>query len=130
VGAKNNAVAPLETGIPVLAPKLRWNQIEEQLQMEMMDKTAVQYFVMTTLFPKLKFITGSDVTMEYLTADKTVCKLVMTGCNQVHSKAGMVWWETAKKQTMTAIKRQCNDATKNMKSAFMGKLGNRQIQST
>ena len=106
---------------PQVAPNQRWSNIEAQLKMVTFDKTAVHDFVATTIFPKLKFIAGTDITMQYSTDKKTMCTLVMNGCNQEHSKAGMIWWETARKQTIMEIKRLRNDATKNMKAAFIGK---------
>jgi hypothetical protein len=44
----------------------------------------------------------------------------MYGCHQEHSPEGMLWWAIAKKQTVNEIKRLRNDASKNLKSAFLG----------
>jgi hypothetical protein len=74
----------------------------------------VHDFVSACVFPKLKFVSGTDVTMQYSTAEKILCTLVMEGCNQVHTRVGMIWWKTAKKQTLTEIKNLRNGATKNI----------------
>jgi hypothetical protein len=108
------------TPSPVL-PHERWNSIDANIQLATFDKSAVHDFVQTSLFPKLKFVSGTDITMQYSTDKRTLCTLVMEGCNQVHSKAGIIWWETAKKQALTEIRRLRNDATKNMKATFLGK---------
>ena len=108
------------TPSPVL-PHERWSSIEANLQLATFDKTAVHDFVQASLFPKLKFVAGTDITMQYSTEKRTLCNLVMEGCNKEHSKAGMVWWETAKKQAWTEIRRLRNNATKNMKATFLGR---------
>jgi hypothetical protein len=84
------------------------------------DKTPVHDFLSACVFPKLKFVSGTDVTMQYSTEKKTLCNPVMEGCNQVHNRAGMIWWEIVEKQTLTEIKLLRNDATNNMKVSFMG----------
>lgn len=105
---------------PVL-PRERWSSIEANLHLATFDKTAVHDFVQTSLFPKLKFVAGTDITMQYSTEKRTLCNLVMKGCNKEPSRAGIIWWETAKKQALTEIRRLRNDATKNMKATFLGR---------
>jgi hypothetical protein len=75
---------------PVLAHE-RWSSFDANLHLATFDKTAVHDFVQTSLFPKLKFVSGTDITMQYSTEKRTLCTLVMEGCNQVHSRAGMIW---------------------------------------
>jgi hypothetical protein len=48
----------------------------------------------------------------------------MAGCHQLHSSEGMVWWGVARKQTVNEIKRLRNDASKILKTAFLGKNHN------
>jgi hypothetical protein len=85
-------------------------------------KTAVHDFVANYLFPKLKFVRGTAVVnMEYSTDTKSLCALVMARCHQEHSAEGMIWWATAWKQTIQEKKRLRNDASKNLKTAFLGK---------
>jgi hypothetical protein len=103
------------------SPSYRWKKIDDQMKQVTIDKTSVAEFVVTCLFPKLKFITGSGINMDYSSDRRSICSLVIMGCNKVHSKEGMIWWETAKKQVTTEIKRLRNDATKSMKFAFLGK---------
>jgi hypothetical protein len=113
------ARVPDATSAPI-TPRTRWTNIDADLHLATFDKTAVHDFVNTSLFPKLKFIAGTDISWGYSTEKKTICRLVMEGCNQAPSQSGMIWWETARKQTMVEIKRLRNDATKNMKATFLG----------
>ena len=86
------------------------------------EKTAVHDFVANYIFPKLKFVRGTAVVnMEYLTDTKSLCGLVMSGCHQEHSAEGMIWWGIARKQTIQEIKSLRNNASKNLKTAFLGK---------
>lgn len=117
---RTNPATPT-TSDPKTSPNVRWTEIDHQMKKVIIDKTGVAEYVVSTVFPKLKFITGSGMTMDYSTDKRTICSLVLAGCNQVHSKNGIIWWETAKKQVTTEIKRLRNDATKSMKTAFMGK---------
>ncbi len=103
------------------APNAIWNNIENQMQEVKMEKTAVHDFVTNYLFPRLKFMRGTGVNLEYSTEKKSICGLVMAGCHQEHSTDGMRWWGTAKKQTINEIKRLRNDASKNLKISFLGK---------
>ena len=104
------------------APKAIWNNIENQMQEVKIEKTAVHDFVSNYLFPKLKFLRGAGINLEYSSEAKSICGLVMAGCHQEHSTDGMMWWGTAKKQTINEIKRLRNDASKNLKISFLGKL--------
>jgi hypothetical protein len=54
------------------------------------NKAAVHDFLSTA---KFKFVSGTDMTMQYLTEKKPLCTLVMEECNQAHSRAGIIWWE-------------------------------------
>ena len=104
------------------APKAIWNSIENQMKEVKMEKTAVHDFVSNYLFPKLKFLRGAGINLEYSSEAKSICGLVMAGCHQEHSTEGMMWWGTAKKQTINEIKRLRNDASKNLKISFLGKF--------
>jgi len=112
-----------------LRPNAIWGNIDESMKQVRVEKTAVHEFVANSLFPKLKFLRGSNVQMDYSIEKRSICCMVMEGCNQEHSPAGMMWWAIARKQTMTEIKRLRNDASKNLKVAFMGKSGDHQIGS-
>ena len=103
------------------APNAIWNDIDNQMQEVKVEKTAVHDFVSNYLFPKLKFVLGAGINLEYSTQPKSICSLVMAGCHQDHSTEGLMWWGTAKKQTINEIKRLRNDASKNLKIAFLGK---------
>ena len=103
------------------APNAIWKNIDNQMQEVKVEKTAVHDFVSNFLFPKLKFLRGAGINMEYSTETKSICGLVMAGCHQAHSTEGMRWWGTAKKQTINEIKRLRNDASKNLKISFLGK---------
>mgnify|MGYP000220184483 FL=1 len=102
-------------------PSYRWNKIDDEMKLVTIDKTSVAEFVITSVFPKLKFITGAGINLDYCSDKRSICSLVLAGCNKVHSKEGIIWWETAKKQVTMEIKRLRNDATKSMKYAFLGK---------
>ena len=104
-----------------LTPSAIWTGIDESMKQVKVEKTAVHDFVANSLFPKLKFIRGSGLTLDYSTEPKTICSMVMTGCHQEHLAEGMIWWAIARKQTINEIKRLRNDATKNLKIAFLGK---------
>jgi hypothetical protein len=67
-----------------LAPSYCWDQINEKLKMATIDKTALHDCVVTFIFPKLKFVTGSGMMMECSTEMRMLCLLEMAGCNQVH----------------------------------------------
>jgi hypothetical protein len=101
-------------------PNAIWADIDDNMKQVKVEKTAVHEFVANYLFPKLKFVRGSAVMMNYSTDKKSICALVMYGCHQQHSPEGMLWWAIAKKQTVNEIKRLRNDASKNLKSAFLG----------
>ena len=107
---------------PNVTPKGRWNNIDDELRMAILDSSALHSFVVNKVFPKLKFVAATGTMMEYSPEPRTLCSLIMKGCNKMHDKAGIVWWENAKKKILTEIKRLQNDATKNMKKAFLGKL--------
>ena len=104
------------------SPQALWKTIDESMKQVKVEKTAVHDFVANYLFPKLKFVRGTSVVnMDYSTDTKSLCALVMSGCHQEHSAEGMIWWAIARKQTIQEIKRLRNDASKNLKSAFLGK---------
>ncbi len=107
---------------PTNAPLAIWTKIDESMKQVKVEKTAVHDFVANYLFPKLKFVRGSKVTMDYSTDTRSICALVMQGCHQEHSAEGMIWWAIARKQTVQEIKRLRNDASKNLKVAFTGKI--------
>jgi hypothetical protein len=50
-------------------PKYCWTHINKQMKKVMIDKTGMAKFVVTSVFPKLKFITGLGINMDY-SADK------------------------------------------------------------
>jgi hypothetical protein len=103
-------------------PLAVWNTIDESMKQVKVEKTAVHDFVANYLFPKLKFVRGTaGVNMEYSTDARSLCALVMAGCHQEHSAEGMIWWASARKQTIQEIKRLRNDASKNLKTTFLGK---------
>ena len=105
------------------APSSLWKTIDASMKQVKVEKTAVHEFVANYLFPKLKFVRGTAVVnMEYSTDTKSLCALAMAGCHQEHSAEGMIWWAIARKQTIQEIKRLRNDASKNLKTAFLGKL--------
>jgi hypothetical protein len=106
--------------ISKISPNYRWLQIDHDMKQVTIDKTAVADFVVSSVFPKLKFITGAGIDLGYTEDRQSICSLILAGCHKVHSKEGMIWWETAKKKTASEIKRLRNDATKSMKSAFLG----------
>jgi hypothetical protein len=115
---------PSSTQLPVLreTPLALWKTIDDSMKQVKVEKTAVHDFVANYLFPKLKFVRGTAVVnMEYSTDTRSLCALVMAGCHQEHSAEGMIWWATARKQTIQEIKRLRNDASKNLKTAFLGK---------
>jgi hypothetical protein len=116
-GSKRNTSVTANT-----APKAIWSNIDNQMQEVKIEKTAVHDFVSHYLFPKLKFLRGAGVNLEYSTKTNSICGLVMAGCHQEHSTEGMMWWGTAKKQTISEIKRLRNDASKNLKISFLGKF--------
>ena len=104
------------------APLAVWNTIDESMKEVKVEKTAVHDFIVNYLFPKLKFVRGAAViNMDYSTDKKIICGLVMAGCHQEHSTKGMIWRAIARKQTIQEIKRLQNDASKNLKPAFLGK---------
>ena len=106
---------------PKVPAKVLWTTIDESLKKVKVEKTAVHNFIASTVFPKLKFITGGGtITMNYLSNPRSICSLIMAGCHQCHTPEGMIWWAVAKKQTELEINRLRNDASKNMKAAFTG----------
>jgi hypothetical protein len=109
---------------PKPQPNTVWKDIDENMKQVKVEKTAVHDFVSNYLFPKLKFVRGSGVNMDYSTEPRSICSLVMAGCHQIHSSEGMVWWGVARKQTINEIKRLRNDASKTLKRAFLGKNHN------
>jgi hypothetical protein len=109
---------------PKPQPNTVWKDIDENMKQVKVEKTAVHDFVSNYLFPKLKFVRGSGVNMDYSTEPRSICSLVMAGCHQIHSSEGMVWWGFARKQTVNEIKRLRNDASKTLKRAFLGKNHN------
>jgi hypothetical protein len=109
------------TPVNKVAPNALWTGIEESMKQVKVEKTAVHDFVSNYLFPKLKFVRGSGLNMDYSTEDRSICALVMNGCHQAHSTEGIIWWGIARKQTIKEIKRLRNDASKNLKTAFLGK---------
>jgi hypothetical protein len=111
---------------PKPQPNTVWKDIDENMKQVKVEKTAVHDFVSNNLFPKLKFVRGSGVNMDYSTEPRSICSLVMAGCHQIHSSEGMVWWGVARKQTVNEIKRLRNDASKTLKRAFLGKNRNMQ----
>jgi hypothetical protein len=120
----DNREEPSSTQLPGLreTPMALWKTIDDSMKQVKVEKTAVHDFVANYLFPKLKFVRGTAVVnMEYSTDTKSLCALVMAGCHQEHSAEGMIWWATARKQTIQEIKRLRNDASKNLKTAFLGK---------
>ena len=120
----DNREEPSSTQTPILreTPMALWKTIDDSMKQVKVEKTAVHDFVANYLFPKLKFVRGTAVVnMEYSTDTKSLCALVMAGCHQEHSAEGMIWWATARKQTIQEIKRLRNDASKNLKTAFLGK---------
>ena len=128
--ARNNEITTMETQPGVNrgssspsnnTPNAIWNNIDNQMQEVKVEKTAVHDYVSNYLFPKLKFLRGPGVNLEYSTMTKSICGLVMAGCHQEHSTEGILWWSTAKKQTVNEIKRLRNDASKNLKISFLGK---------
>jgi hypothetical protein len=48
------------------------------------DKTGVAEFIVTSVSPKLKFITGSGINMDYSADKQRVCSVILNGCNIVH----------------------------------------------
>ena len=76
-------------------PSAVWKTIDDNMKQVKVEKTAVHDFVANYLFPKLKFVRGSVVNIEYSTDTKSFCALVMTGCHQEHSVEGMIWWAIA-----------------------------------
>ena len=120
----DNREDPSSTQSPVLreTPMALWKTIDDSMKQVKVEKTAVHDFVANYLFPKLKFVRGTAVVnMEYSTDTRSLCALVMAGCHQEHSTEGMIWGATARKQTIQEIKRLRNDASKNLKTAFLGK---------
>jgi hypothetical protein len=116
-----------------VAPNALWNELDESRKLVKMEKNVMNDYVGHYLFARLKFIRGSGngINLEYSTMKKSICTLVMTGCHQQHLAGGMLWWSVAKKQTINEIKRLRNDATKNMKTLFLGKYNhNRNTSST
>ena len=66
------ARVPDATSAPI-TPRTRWTNIDADLHLATFDKTAVHDFVNTSLFPKLKFIAGTDISWGYSTEKKTIC---------------------------------------------------------
>ena len=123
----NDRDDPIATQQPVVRenPLALWKTIDDSMKQVKVEKTAVHDFVANYLFPKLKFVRGTAVVnMEYSTDAKSLCALVMAGSHQEHSAEGMIWWAIARKQTIQEIKRLRNDASKNLKTAFLGKWTN------
>jgi hypothetical protein len=61
-GSKRNTSVTANT-----APKAIWSNIDNQMQEVKIEKTAVHDFVSHYLFPKLKFLRGAGVNLEYST---------------------------------------------------------------
>ena len=119
---RNTSTPESATTTQPMPPNAMWRALNKSQDQVKVEKTAVNDFVSNYLFPRLKFIRGAMVNLDYSEDTKSICGLVMKGCHQQPSPEGRLWWAMGKKQTINDIKRLRNDASKNMKHEFLGKF--------
>jgi len=83
--------------------------------------TAFAMVVRDKLFPKVKFIGGTNTSLDYSTEPTSICGLMRLHCDVSHAHACQ-WWEEHRSMVKT-IHTECrNNKIKNIKQLFTGKL--------
>ena len=81
---------------------------------------SVTQFVADSIFPHLKFLDGTQYTLQYSAQPKSICNLVLTRCLRTASMS-QEWWEgTGKKYVRAAMSRLRSDRMQGVKQAFGG----------
>jgi hypothetical protein len=85
------------------------------------NTTTFAMVVRDKLFPKVKFIGGTNTSLDYSTEPTSICGLMRLHCNVSHADAYQ-WWEEQCSMVKT-IHTECrNNKIKNIKQLFKGKL--------
>ena len=85
------------------------------------NTTTFAMVVRDKLFPKVKFIGGTNTSLDYSTETTSICGLMRLHCNVSHADAYQ-WWEE-QRNMVKAIHTECrNNKIKNIKQLFTGKL--------